>query len=188
LEAFLSPASALFLLGVFSVPMPLIEEACKTLASGLVGRWVRPHAGRAYLWGVAGGVGFALVENLFSGALGGTEDWAVGAMARLGTTAMHCLTGGLVGWGWGQLWTARRPLRLLWAYAGSVAIHGMWNSAAAGAAFLGIGALEHKGDVLWQALVGLGTSALLALLGTLSLMSVVVLPLVGRRLADEGIR
>ena len=41
----------------------------------------RPGPARALLWGVAGGAGFALAENLFNGALGGTEGWAPGAVA-----------------------------------------------------------------------------------------------------------
>jgi len=186
-ELLLSPTVAISLLGVFSIPVPLVEEIFKTLVTGVVARWVRPHPARAFLWGVASGAGFALVENLFNGALGGAEGWGVGVISRFGATVMHCVTGGLVGWGWGQLWTARRPLRLLGSYVAAVTVHGLWNTAAVGAVLLSAGAWVHvhKGNELWLAPMGLG---LLMLVGTLSLLTVaflIALPFVGRRLASE---
>ena len=179
----LSPAVAIPVLVLFTIPVPLIEETCKTLAAGVVARWVRPHSARAFLWGVAGGAGFALAENLFSGALGGAEGWALGAVARFGATVMHCFTGGLVGWGWGQLWTAGRPLRLLGSYAVAVAIHSLWNAAAVGAMLLSISVLAHEGEEFWLTITGLGTLAFLGLLGLLTAAFMFVLPVAGRRLA-----
>ena len=187
LELLLSPMAVLSALLLFSVPVPLIEEACKTLVVGVVARWVRPHPARAFLWGVAGGAGFALVENLLGGALGGAEGWAVGTVSRLGATVMHCLTGGLVGWGWGQLWAARRPLRLLGCYAVAVLIHGVWNGLAVGAGFLSASALVHEQDELRLALVGLGMLALVGMLGLLTVGSVGALVVAGRRLSNEVI-
>ena len=99
----LSPVVAISVLGMLSILVPLIEEGFKTLAAGVVARWTKPHPARAFLWGVASGAGFALAENLFNGALGGGEAWAMGAVTRLGATVMHCATGGLVGWGWGEM-------------------------------------------------------------------------------------
>jgi RsiW-degrading membrane proteinase PrsW (M82 family) len=183
-----SPAVAISLLGLFSIPVPLIEETFKTLAAGVVARWVRPQPARAFLWGVAAGAGFALTENLFNGALGGAESWALGVIARFGATVMHCLTGGLVGWGWGQLWTARRPLRLLGSYAVAVTVHGLWNAAAIGAVLLSASAYAHGGDAFWLAPLGLGMLALIGLLGLLTVTSIFALPLAGRRLAAESER
>ncbi len=188
LQFLLSPVVALSVLGMFSIPVPLIEEAFKTLAAGVVARWIRPHPARAFLWGVAGGAGFALAENLFNGALGGVENWALGAVARFGATVMHCFTGGLVGWGWGQLWGARRPLRLLGSYAAAVIIHGLWNAAAVGTALLGAGALAHAGGGIWLALTGLGALTFVGLLGLLTVTFIIALPFAGRRLADEAER
>jgi hypothetical protein len=168
---------------LFTIPIPLIEEIFKTLAAGVAARWARPDPARALLWGVAGGAGFALAENLFNGALGGTEGWAPGAVARIGATAMHCFTSGLVGWGWGQLWTERRPLRLLGAYAAAVFIHGVWNAAAMGTVLLSVGALAHEGDELWRASAGLGTLMLLGLLAVLTVVFLLALTTVGQRLA-----
>jgi len=185
LELLLSPVIACSVLGMFSIPVPLIEEAFKTLATGVVARWVRPCPARAFLWGVAGGAGFALVENLFNGALGGAEGWAPGAVARLGATTMHCATGGLVGWGWGQLWTERRPLRLLGSYVAATVIHGVWNAATVSAALLSVGALAHEDDRVWLAITGLGILVVVGLLGVLTVSFVCTLPLVGRKLATE---
>jgi RsiW-degrading membrane proteinase PrsW (M82 family) len=183
-----SPAVAISLLGLFSIPVPLIEETFKTLAAGVVARWVRPQPARAFLWGVAAGAGFALTENLFNGALGGAEGWALGVVARFGATVMHCLTGGLVGWGWGQFWTGRRPLRLLGSYAAAVTVHGLWNAAAVGAVLLSASALAHEGDVLWLALLSLGMVTLIGLLGLLTVTFIFALPFAGRRLAAEAER
>jgi hypothetical protein len=182
LRLLLSPIVAISLLGMFSIPVPLIEEAFKTLAVGMAARWVRPCPARAFLWGVAGGAGFALAENLFNGALGGAGGWALGVMARFGATVMHCFTGGLVGWGWGQLWAARRPLRLLGSYAAAVTIHALWNAAAVGVVLLSASAWAHEGDDLWLALTGLGTLMLIGLLGSLAVVFIFALPLAGRML------
>jgi RsiW-degrading membrane proteinase PrsW (M82 family) len=182
-ELLLSPAAAVATLGMFSIPVPLIEETCKTLAAGIVARGVRPHPARAFLWGVAGGAGFALAENVFNGALGGAEGWAMGAVARFGATMMHCVTGGLVGWGWGQLWSERRPLRLLGSYVAAVVIHGVWNAITIIAVLLSAGALVHGGNDIWLAMAGLGTFTVLGLLGLLTVTFVFALPFAGRQLA-----
>jgi hypothetical protein len=99
---------------------------------------------------------------------------------------MHCATGGLVGWGWGQLWTARRPGHLVGAYAAAVTIHGLWNAAATGTVILGAIALEHEGNALLSSLIELGMLALVAWLGLLCVTFVAALILAGRRLAGEG--
>jgi RsiW-degrading membrane proteinase PrsW (M82 family) len=182
----LKPVVAISVLGMFTIPVPLIEEACKTLAIGLAARWVRPNPARAFLWGVASGAGFALVENLFNGALGGAEGWAPGALARFGATVMHCVTGGLVGWGWGQLWAARRPLRLLGAYTAAVTIHGLWNAAAVGAVLLSAVAWAYGESELGLALAGVGMLTLIVLLGLLTVAFIFALPLSSRRLADRA--
>jgi len=165
----LSPAVAISLLGVLSVPIPLIEEACKTLAVGV-------------------GAGFALTENLFNGALGGVEGWTLGAVARFGATVMHCFTGGLVGWGWGQLWTARRPLRFLGAYVAAVTVHGVWNAAAVGIVLLSASLLTHEVSGLGLALKSLGLLTFVGTLGLLTVMFIIALLLAGRMLADQAER
>ena len=185
-ELLLSPPAAVAALGIFAIPIPLIEEAFKTLAAGVVARWARPHPARAFLWGVGAGAGFALVENVFNGALGGAEGWPVGAVARLGATLMHCATGGLVGWGWGQLWAKRRPLRLVGSYAGAVFIHGVWNAITVSAVLLSASALIHDGNSIWLPVTSLGTLTSIGLIGLLTVACALAIPLAGRKLAAEA--
>jgi RsiW-degrading membrane proteinase PrsW (M82 family) len=180
----LSPVVIANVFGILCIATPLIEETAKALAGGIVGFWVRPHPARAFLWGVAAGAGFALAENLFNGAAGGAESWVLGAVTRLGTTAMHCFTSGLVGWGCGQLWASRRPLRSLGAYAAAVFIHGLWNAAAIGMAFSSIAILAYAGDLIRVGLAGLVALTSVATLILLTLVFVVALPLIALRLAS----
>jgi uncharacterized membrane protein YqjE len=91
----------------------------------------------------------------------------------------------LVGWGWGQLWTARRPWRLLGCYTAAVLVHAVWNASAMGAAFLGVGLMAQKGPVLQVIFMLLGTLALLGLLVLLTLVFLVALVVAGRRLAAQ---
>ena len=179
-QLLLSPAVAISVLGTLSIPVPLIEETVKTLASGVVARWARPNTARAFLWGVAGGAGFALVENLFNGALGGAEAWAMGAVARFGATMMHCITGGLVGWGWGQLWTERRAWRLLGSFVAAVVIHGVWNAITVSAVLLSASTFLHAEGSAWRIGASLG---MLTVLGLLTVTFIFALPGVGRGLA-----
>ncbi|MCP4536003.1 MAG: PrsW family intramembrane metalloprotease [Chloroflexi bacterium] len=181
----LSPIIAIATFGMLTIPVPLIEEIFKTLAAGVVARWARPNPARAFLWGIAGGAGFALVENVFNGSLGGTEGWALGAVARFGATMMHCATGGLVGWGWGQLWSKRRPLRLLGSFIVAVIIHGIWNAITVSAVLLSASVLIHGENSIWPAIAGLGTLIVLGGLGLLSVTFIFALPLVGRKLAAD---
>ena len=182
LNLLLSPPVALSLLGLFSIPVPLIEELLKTLVGGIAARWVRPSPARAFLWGVASGAGFALAENLLNGALGGVDGWALGALARFGATVMHCFTGGIVGWGWGEFWRARRLWRLLGSYFAAVTIHGVWNAAGVGVALMGVSALMNGGKTS-SVLMEISSITLVGMLGGLTLMFLLALIRAGRRLA-----
>jgi RsiW-degrading membrane proteinase PrsW (M82 family) len=185
LDLLLSPVIIASLFGLLCIVVPLIEETFKTLAGGIAGRWIRPRPGRAFLWGAAAGAGFALAENLLNGAAGGIEGWAAVTVARVGTTAMHCLASGLLGWGWGQLWTARRPLRLLGAFAAAITIHGLWNGAAVSAAYAGMMAMVQEESVRWVSAPGLAAIGIVALMGLLTISSLAALFLIPRRLANQ---
>jgi RsiW-degrading membrane proteinase PrsW (M82 family) len=152
----------------------------------VVARWARPHPARAFLWGVGAGAGFALAENVFNGALGGAEGWPLGAVARLGATLMHCATGGLVGWGWGQLWTSRRPFRLVGSYIGAVLIHGVWNAITVSAVLLSASTLVHNGKTTWLPLTIFGTLISIGLIGLLTIACALAIPWAGRKLAAEA--
>jgi RsiW-degrading membrane proteinase PrsW (M82 family) len=186
MQLLLSPVVAMLALFLFGIAIPLVEEAFKTLAGGVAARWSRPQPARAFLWGVAGGAGFALAENVFNGALGGVETWPLAALARLAATVMHCATGGLVGWGWGQFWTARRPRRFLASYLAAVAVHGLWNGVTVILVLLSAGTVMYEGDALWGLLGGAGAVALLGLLALLAAASVGWLVFAVRRLAAQG--
>lgn len=183
-DLLLSPAVILPLFSIMCILVPLVEEAFKTLAGAVAGYWIRPHPGRAFLWGVAAGAGFALAENLLNGAAGGTESWAPVAVARVGTTAMHCLASGILGWGWGQLWTARRPLHLLGAYAAAVTLHSLWNALAVSMAYAGVIA-SAQSDVIWSSVSGFAAIAIIAIMGLLTISFLVALSLIARRLAAQ---
>ena len=131
-----NPLVIFTLLVSFSLVVPLIEETTKSLVPALAGVWQRPSVAQTFLWGVASGAGFAVVEGLLNGGLS-TEGWASVALLRIGASAMHCLTAGLTGWGWGQVWTQRKWLRLLVAYLAAITLHGMWNAVSIGMAVRG---------------------------------------------------
>ncbi len=185
-DLLLSPIIVVSLFGLLCGVVPLIEETFKTLAGGLAGRWIRPQPGRTFLWGVAAGAGFALAENLLNGAAGGAESWAAVAVARVGATAMHCLASGLLSWGWGQLWTARRPLRLLGTFGIAVVLHGLWNGGAVGMAYAGMLAMaQGEGAMRWISIPGLAAIAIVATMGLLTISFLIALFLIARRLANQ---
>jgi hypothetical protein len=111
-----------------SVVTPLIEEFAKALIVGVVGVWVKPKPLGAFIWGAACGLGFAMLEGVSNGAmgLGGVVAWLGGGGVRFVATAMHILTSGVVGLGWGWAWR-RRWWALPLCYVASVVFHGLWN-------------------------------------------------------------
>lgn len=159
----LTPSLILVALVFVGGLVPLVEEVTKTLGVGLAGAWLRPSPPRAFLLGVASGAGFALAENMLNSLFVGPA-WGPGVLARLVATVMHCATGGLMGWGWGQWWAGRRPWYLPLAFAGAVTIHSLWNSCAGGLVLIGLSVLTRASDMVWMGLSGLLMLALLSLL------------------------
>jgi len=121
------PGLWLLLLAGISVVVPLIEEFIKPVGVWLLmGRKLSTQDG--FVLGLISGAGFALTESLMGTT--SSEDWALVASARLGTALMHIFTAALVG---AALADARREgkyLKLLLAYLGAVALHGLWNALA----------------------------------------------------------
>ncbi len=107
---------------------PLIEEFGKTLVMGIAGIWQKPRLSRAFLWGAACGLGFAMVEGFTNGSMGLGElgGWFAGVVARMAATAMHAFTSGLLGLGWGYFWQKRWWMLPL-TYLAAVMFHGLWN-------------------------------------------------------------
>lgn len=171
------PAILLMLFIGLGLIVPLVEEAAKSLVPALAGAGQKPAVARLFLWGVAGGAGFAVVEGMLNAGLG-AEEWALVALMRVGSSTMHCLTAGLTGWGWGKVWTQRRWQHLLLAYTLAVIMHGVWNSISVGMITVA-GTLEQ--GILQNAL----TTTALMLLVTLTLGMMATLMILAKRLSKE---
>jgi RsiW-degrading membrane proteinase PrsW (M82 family) len=185
-ELLLRPSVILAAFGIAGIAVPLVEELFKTLAVGLVGAWARPSPARAFMWGVASGAGFAIAENLLNGAVLGSEGWTTTAVTRIAATVMHCFTGGLVGWGWGELWSGRRAGRFLASLAGAVVLHAFWNSLAVGLTALQV-AVAAGGVQAMQRWVGLvGALGGVGILGVLAVALAAAIPVIGRRLSSRA--
>ncbi|MDH7487291.1 MAG: PrsW family glutamic-type intramembrane protease [Anaerolineae bacterium] len=162
---------------------PAIEEAVKALGVPLMG-YRRPGRARAFLWGVAGGAGFTLVEGLLSGtlALASERFWGLAIVARAGTGVSHCLGGGLMGLGW-QALLSRRGWRGLGCYGLAVALHGLWNALSTGVTLLSLLLMGgHTDEMTWS----LGSMLVYAVLGGLVVTELGLLVYISRRLAGTG--
>jgi hypothetical protein len=157
-QVLLSPPIAIALVVIFVIIAPLGEELFKSLGVALMS-YRRPGAARAFLWGVAGGAGFAIAEGLFNAAIA-LESWSVVVLLRVGSTLMHCLGSGLMGLGWYYLLRRRRPWYILGTYAASVGLHVLWNMGAMGMAAVSLGAMTSGTDKVGLALSGLGVLVL----------------------------
>jgi hypothetical protein len=178
-QVLLSPPIAIALVLIFAVIAPLGEELFKSVGVALMG-YRRPGAARAFLWGVAGGAGFAIAEGLFNAAIA-LESWSAVVLLRVGSTLMHCLGSGLMGLGWYHLLKTRRPWHILGTYAASVGLHVLWNAGAIGMAAVSLGAMASGTDEVSLALSGLGVLMLGAYLILLALfMAFAIYYLTGR--------
>jgi hypothetical protein len=159
--------------------VPLIEEATKTIGIGLMS-YRRITMAQAYLWGLAGGAGFALAEGLLN-TLGGLDGWVVAMASRIGATILHCFVGGLMGLAWYYVLSKQRWGRGLGLYAASVSLHGLWNALAGGLTFLSLGMEGSAALGAGQARTELVLFAVLALLVILALAATFGLVLLTRR-------
>lgn len=181
-----SPPVAIALVLIFVVIAPLGEELFKPLGVALMS-YRRPGAVQAFLWGVAGGAGFAIVEGLFNAAIA-LESWSAVVLSRAGSTLMHCLGSGLMGLGWYHLLRTRRPWHILGTYAASVGLHALWNVGALGMAAVSLWAMTSGTDEVSLALSGLGVLVLGAYLILLALfMAFAIYYLTGRGRGEQGI-
>lgn len=173
---------------ILAVVVPLIEEAAKTLGVGLMS-YRRPTMAQAFLWGLAGGAGFALVEGLLN-TLMGLEGWLLAMLSRIGATVLHCFVGGLMGLAWYYLLAERRWLRALGLYVASVSLHGLWNALAGGLTLLSLQAEGTAPVGAGQSLIGMGVFVALALLvivGFAVVMSLVLLTRYVRQRSVVGV-
>jgi len=176
LDAVASPIVLAMLFLVFVVIAPIVEEIGKTFVMGVMGFWHRPGLTQAFIWGAACGLGFAVIESITNGAsgLGELWGWLGGMGTRALATAMHMLTSGLVGLGWGFFWRKRRWVLPL-AYVAAILFHSLWNfnvvisigGVATGAATSPLGFVV--------ALLGMGLIIVLAVIAPLALIGIPVL-------------
>jgi hypothetical protein len=103
--------------------VPLIEELIKPIGVWLLGKRATPAQG--FSAGLLSGAGYAFFENL--GLSSQSQDWAFAVTARAGTSMLHIITAGLVGWALVLAWRNGRYGRLVLTYLFSVGIHGLWN-------------------------------------------------------------
>ena len=129
-EFFYSPVLVIALVHM-AVVAPLAEELVKPLGVLIMARRLRSRS-EAFIAGMAGGVVFAVIENMFYGSIGlfGYGGYWAGVVAvRSIGAVLHPLTAGMVGVAWYDL-VQRRPAagrRLLGIFSLAVLIHALWN-------------------------------------------------------------
>ena len=153
---------------LFVVIVPLLEELIKPLGVMLTS-YRRPSPAQVFLWGLANGAGFALVENVFN-TLFALNVWGVVMVMRVGATMMHCLGSSLVALGWQNMLTTRRPWNFFCMYGLSVTLHAAWNATAVGV--VSVSLLLMNASQSWALTLG-GTTVLLLLL-FLVILSIVI--------------
>lgn len=146
-QLFYSPALVIALVQL-AVVAPVVEELTKPLAAIWLARRVRGPA-EAFLIGMAGGAGFAFLENMFYEAAG-ARVWAHISGLRAIGGVLHPLNAGLVALGWyGVRQGAPGAWRRLFGLYGlAVGIHALWNGGLV-VLFSGIGAYFFGADT-WQ--------------------------------------
>ena len=123
------PAVVITLVFSVSIAVPLMEEALKPIGLWFLARKsLTPSEG--FIGGVISGAGFALFESLLNSTQLVDDSWLIVSSMRFGTTLMHMLASGMVGWGLASAWTQRKYLRLAGAYLAAVILHGVWNGLA----------------------------------------------------------
>jgi RsiW-degrading membrane proteinase PrsW (M82 family) len=200
-----SPVLVLAGLSVVGIAIPIIEEGAKSLAVPIVMLTihrrnaeaeapVNPPAGAmsaprmtrldGFLFGVAAGAGFALVEGMLNGSLALVNPGSWGALmaVRGGTAALHCLATGLAGLGWQAGLAERRWGRAILFWLAAVALHGAWNVAAGISGLAGISGGQAGGA---GPLANAARLLPLGLMGLLWISVVVALPLIAGYLAAQ---
>jgi len=151
-----------------AVATPLIEELGKTAIVPILGIWEQFDLRRAFLWGAACGVGFAVIEGALNGLMsagGPAAGWAAGVTVRALATAMHAFTSGLTGLGWGYVLQKRRRWMFPLLFLAAAFFHGLWNFSTIG---LVAGTPQTAGETVGLAggivtLLGSGTLLVLAM-------------------------
>jgi RsiW-degrading membrane proteinase PrsW (M82 family) len=183
---FSNPLVVLTLIVAVGLVVPLIEEMAKSLGVVILGRRLgSPRDG--FLYGVAVGAGFGMLENVFYN-VNTLEDWWSTAALRFGTILMHALASGLVGLGWYYALRRHQRGRLLGLGLAAVALHGLWNASQIVIIKL---AVDQAGNADPLALIAAGNGvgwAMLAWNVGLTLGTVLLLITIPHRLAQATIQ
>jgi hypothetical protein len=133
------------LLGYIALFVPLVEEMLKPLAVWLFAKSIeKPSQG--FVLGMLSGGAFAVVESLNAGAES-SEAWPFAVGVRAGTSLLHIVLSGLMGYAIVAAFRERKFARLAGTYFAVVAIHGIWNACAVGAGLSAAG--ETLGKPEW---------------------------------------
>lgn len=118
------------LLGYIALFVPLVEELLKPLAVWLFAKSIaKPSQG--FVLGMLSGGAFALVESLNASAES-SEAWPFAVGVRAGTSLLHIMLSGLMGYAIVGAFQEKRFGQLAATYFAVVAIHGIWNACAIG--------------------------------------------------------
>jgi membrane protease YdiL (CAAX protease family) len=179
-----SPVVVIAALTLVGILAPALEEVAKALAVPLVaGTGRRLTRLDGFLFGVAAGAGFAIVEGILNGtlALRMSGSWAGLMVFRGAAAAMHCLASGLVGLGWQAILTERRWLRGIGLGLLAVLLHGAWNMSAG---IISLNSLQAAGSDGLGDMARIGVTGLLVTFMVFLWLAVVSgLALIPRRLA-----
>ncbi len=171
-----SPLILAVLLLILTLVTPLVEEFAKVWLVIVLSYRRRLSLTEAFLLGAASGLGFAILEGALNSimGLGQRWEWAAAVGMRLPATAMHALTSGLIGLGWGYFRQRRRRWLLPATYLSALCIHGLWNFSTVGlvasSAWLTQGTLVLPGSLI--SLVSGGLLLLLIILAPLGLFGI----------------
>ncbi len=124
-------------IGYIALIVPLIEELLKPLAVWIFASKIESPS-QGFVMGLLSGAAFALIESLNASA-DGTVSWPLIVSVRAGTSILHMMASGLVGWGIVSAFREKKFGRFFAAYFSAVLIHGIWNASAAGAGLSAIG-------------------------------------------------
>lgn len=114
---------------LLSVMAPVVEEGLKPLGAVLIMRRLRTP-GEAFLVGLAGGIGFDMVETItYIGTA--QADWVTVAIERVGAGLLHGVGAGMAALAWYYLINGRgvkgRWWRVLGGFLYAVLQHGIFN-------------------------------------------------------------